>query len=232
MKVCFIGHRHIDDTPELLEMQCVEDLEKIEPCGTGNPRPRLCILGAELTECIPIGNGRHLRLLMTKFGQSFEAVFFNRTLDQLGLRPGDCVDAAFYPQINEFRGRRSVQLLLNELRLHDCSAAVSILSGADPEAFGGFLPERCEFEQIWRSLRARGGRMTAPVQRFADLLCPTVREETLFLCLKVFEELGLVTLTQDGDALTAVCGEGRADLENSELLERLREHRLREAEDC
>ena len=38
------------------------------------------------------------------------------TQDGLGAAVGERVDAAFYPQINEFRGRRSVQLLMTDLR--------------------------------------------------------------------------------------------------------------------
>ena len=32
------------------------------------------------------------------------------------MREGDRVDAAFYPQINEYHGHRSVQLLMSALR--------------------------------------------------------------------------------------------------------------------
>ncbi len=38
------------------------------------------------------------------------------TAAQLGVSPGCRVDVAFYPQINEFRGVRSVQLQVVDLR--------------------------------------------------------------------------------------------------------------------
>ena len=212
------------DSPELLRMACVEDLERLEPCGVGNPRPLLGLLGATLTELTPIGGGRHLRLQLDKFGQSYEAVFFNHSADSLGLRAGERVDAAFYPQINEFRGRRSTQLLLQALRRHDSSGAELILRDALPEGSGDFLPEREDFARLWRALQGRGGSVTAPPERIFDLLCPTCREETLSLCLKVFEELGLVRLTLRDGTLTVDClpCQGKADLESSTLLQRLK----------
>lgn len=215
------------DNPELLRMPCVEDLERLEPCGAGNPRPLLAMLGAVLTELIPIGGGRHLRLQLEKFGQSYEAVFFNHSADSLGLRVGDCVDAAFYPQINEFRGRRSVQLLLNALRRHEVTDAADILRGTLPEYAGDFLPDRDDFARLWRAMQGRGGSVTAPLDRVFDLLCPNCREETLSLCLKVFEELGLVRLTVADSTLTVDClpSEGKADLDTSALLQRLRAQR-------
>ncbi len=127
------------DSPALLTMECVEDMDRIEPCGTGNPRPRLCLMGALLTELTPIGNGRHLRLRLEKQGVQYEAVFFHQTPESLGVRTGDCVDAAFFPQINEFRQRRSVQLLISDVRPHDASAAAEILSGHLPALIKALL---------------------------------------------------------------------------------------------
>lgn len=212
------------DNPELLRMGCVEDLEQLEPCGVGNPRPLLGLLGAVLTELTPIGGGRHVRMQLDKFGQSYEAVFFNHSADSLGLRVGDSVDAAFYPQINEFRGRRNVQLLLQALRPHDGAAAADILRGTLPDFAGDFLPERADFAQLWRALEARGGSVSALRDRIFDLLCPGCREETVSLCLKIFEELDLVRLTSTEDSLTVDClpRAEKADLERSPLLQRLR----------
>ena len=102
--------------PDLLSMECVESLTLLEPCGNGNPRPLFCVEGAVLESIIPIGSGKHLRLRLGKFGNIYECVFFSMTQENLGASVGDRVDAAFYPQINEFRGRRSVQLLMTDLR--------------------------------------------------------------------------------------------------------------------
>ena len=214
------------DTPELLSMQCVEDLARIEPCGAGNPRPQLCLLGAVLSDLIPIGSGRHLRLQLEKFGQTYEAVYFNVTAEALGLRIGDVVDAAFFPQINEFRGRRNVQLLINSLRRHDPEPVLALLRDGIPDSAAGFLPSRCDFAQLWRALTARGGSFSAPVERFFTELCSVGREETLCICLNVLEETGLVVRELSEDGVLSVrclpCGEKKADLEGSALMTRLR----------
>ncbi len=205
------------DSPELLTLECVEDLERIEPCGTGNPRPRLALLGALLTELTPIGGGRHLRARLEAFGTTYEAVFFHQTQETLGVRAGDCVDAAFFPQINEFRQKRSVQLLLCDLRVHDSAAAEAILRGDIPADAGA--PAREEFAALWRALKNRNGSYRAPLGRFCAALCPGLPEETLCLCLKVFEDLGLVRLTLDGGQCAAACVPGaKAELDTSRLL--------------
>jgi len=209
------------DSPALLTLECVEDLDRLEPCGTGNPRPMLCLLGAMLTELTPIGGGRHLRLQLEMQGTPYEAVFFHQTAESVGLRAGDCVDAAFIPQVNEFRDRRSVQLLLCDIRRHDASEAERILSGHFP-AESAPLP-RSDFETLWRSLANRGGRCTAPLYRLCAELCPALKEETLCLCLKVFEDLGLLRLRLgDGTLSVERIPNAEAELERSALLARLR----------
>jgi len=105
--------------PALLSMQCVESLDELEPCGNANPRPLLYMDNAVLSQVTPIGGGKHLRLRVDKFEQSFDCVFFGQTEKNLGARKGQRVDIAFAPQINEFRGHRSVQLVITDLRPHE-----------------------------------------------------------------------------------------------------------------
>ena len=213
------------DAPELLAMDCVEDLERMEPCGTGNPRALLCLTGARLAEKTPIGGGKHLRLRLERFGRTYEAVWFGHTAEGLDLRAGDWVDAAFYPQINVFRAHKSVQLLLADLRPHDPAAAERLLAGDFSGAYAVLPPVREDFVLVWRALAAKGGRCAGPVPALVETLAPRMPEEKFCVILKVFEELGLVTLAYKTGQLAAACvrGTGKVDLESSAILRRLRE---------
>ena len=219
------------DRPELLDMKCVEDLERLEPCGSGNPGARLCLCRAVLESVTPIGGGRHLRLRLGRFGRSFDAVYFSKTEAELGLCAGDCVDAAFQAQINEFRSRRSVQLLITDIRPHDFAPALAVLSGKLPEAEPELVPCREDLARVWRGLCARGGEVTGTPQRLFDSLAPGMWDVKLCLCLKVFEELGLLSLESGGGRRTVrrLDFDGKADLSSSKLLRRLNS-RIKEAD--
>jgi len=108
------------EKPELLTVQNVEALERLEPFGNGYPSPCLCIRGAEISAAQSIGAGKHTRLRLEKSGKSFDCVFFSMSTENLGVSVGAFVDAAFEPQINEFRGRSSVQLHLLDIRKSEC----------------------------------------------------------------------------------------------------------------
>ena len=48
--------------PQLLTVPEVEALDRLEPCGTGNPRPLLSLSGAQVQFFSQVGRGRHLKL--------------------------------------------------------------------------------------------------------------------------------------------------------------------------
>jgi single-stranded-DNA-specific exonuclease len=212
------------DSPDLLSMKCVESLALLEPCGNGNARPVMCLVGAELVSVMPIGGGKHLRLRLGKFGQIYECIFFSHTQEELGLSPGDLVDAAFFPQINEFRSRRSVQLLISALRRHDPKPICrKILEGSalTPTDAADSLPRRADMVAVWRALEAQGGGFSGTL----DELCRLSRSIGIYapkLCagLRAFDELGLVSLRGTADAPTAVIipNAPKANLADSKLL--------------
>ena len=104
------------EKPELLVVRNVEALEHLEPFGNDHPPPCLCIKNAQVTSAQSIGAGQHTRLRIDKAGKSFDCIFFSMPSEKLGVSDGMTVDLAFEPQINEFRGRVSVQLHLIDVR--------------------------------------------------------------------------------------------------------------------
>jgi len=101
---------------ELLTVQNVEALERLEPFGSGNPSPCLCIKHAVITAVQSIGAGKHTRFRIEKADKILDCVFFSMPYENLGVREGMLVDVAFEPQINDYRGRSDVQLHVMDIR--------------------------------------------------------------------------------------------------------------------
>ena len=114
--------------PQELTVEAVEALDALEPCGAGNPRPVLVLTGAHVISAAQVGRGRHLKLRLEGRGVPLDAIFFSVDGSELGLTPGCRVDVAFYPQINDFRGVRSVQLQVVDLR----HASMRSTAGGNP----------------------------------------------------------------------------------------------------
>ena len=96
--------------PSRVTLQEVEALGTLEPYGSGNARPLFCLMGATLLRTQNVGQNRHLKLRLGKGSAQFDGIFFSTNAAACGCQEGDRVDAAFYLQINEFRGSRTVQL--------------------------------------------------------------------------------------------------------------------------
>ena len=198
--------------PALLTLENIRALNQLEPCGTGCPIPVLCLEDAVVVQLSEVGGGKHLRLgLRCPNGQTLAAIFFSQTALGAGVALGDTVDAAFTPQINEFRGARTVQLNLVDLRLarrlrqqtddeRDLYSRFVRQEPLAPAEAARLLPTRSEFVAVWRYLIANS-RDDRLQENFACMGRKIARgaAESLTLskariCLDVFAEQGLIEL--------------------------------------
>ncbi|HYB28591.1 MAG TPA: single-stranded-DNA-specific exonuclease RecJ [Solirubrobacteraceae bacterium] len=98
-----------------LGLELAEELERLEPCGIGNPRPRLLVPGARLRDLRPMGEGRHLRFSVGSGGISARAVAFGCD-GRLGVEPEEPVDATFRLERNFWKGAVEPRLVLGHAR--------------------------------------------------------------------------------------------------------------------
>ena len=153
---------------------------------------------------------------------------------------GERVDAAFYLQVNEFRGSRSLQLQLVDLRsAHDPGAREAeqlelcrtLIRGGGVSAKDAakLLPSREQFVRVWRALeREVDGTLTSPELPFLRRLSAEALGAESFprtvMCLAVFAERGLVTVERHDKYITLrLTGGKRVDLDASPYLCALRE---------
>lgn len=226
------------DDPALLSLEEIAALDVLEPYGSGNQRPVFSLAGCTIMTLSEVGGGRHLKLRITFRGRPLDAIFFSATAVDCGLAAGDRVDLAFHPQINEYRGRRSVQLQLTDLRPAQTRAQAEralwekyrrgeFLTAAEASAL---TPSRDEFAGLWRYLKSRsvGRSMEENTLRLAkNVAHATGLRETFprtMICLEVFHERGLVQVEHTTDHLRIEMNtvEGKVDLEESYILRNLR----------
>ena len=161
-------------------------------------------------------------------------------LKELGLAPGGRVDVAFYPQINEFRGTRSVQLQVADLHPAPTRAQAERAvyekyrrgEGLTPAEARLLMPSRAEFVGLWRYLQRRCaglGRVEDTASRIARGASRATGQreaaERVLLCLEVLAERGLIDLETgpQGVAVSLRQVERKVDLEASPILGRLRQ---------
>ena len=230
--------------PELLTLRNVEALDELEPCGAGCPRPVLAMRGLSVLELSEVGGGKHLRLRLGRGRESFQAIFFSSTAQRAAVGVGDLVEIAFTPQINEFRGIRSVQLNLVDIRpdasfrnrVREQSALYARHAAGEallPDDAAALLPERQEFVDLWRYLSAHNagnglseelGCLSRKITRAAGRPCEPAR---LRVCLDVLAEQQLIRLELHPKSvhITLCAGGRKVDLAKSGILIHLKEQK-------
>ena len=222
----------------LITLENVADLQSLEPFGTGNPQPVFALSSVTVTALSPVGKGRHTRLKVTRDGCSFDAIFFSCPPEATGLQPGARADLAFYPQINQFRGSRTIQLMLVDLK------AAPSLSQLDRmlyqrwkqgECFSGreldmLLPQRQDFVAVWRYLSAHAASdlfRESPARLARNIARSAGQRETYartMICLEVLQERGLIRFSVEPNLVQIRLQpvSGKVDLEASEIMRSLR----------
>ena len=202
--------------PGRVTLQEVEALTALEPYGSGNARPLFCLMGATLLRTQNVGQNRHLKLRLGKGNAQFDGIFFSTTAAACGCAEGDRVDAAFYLQVNEFRGSRTMQLQMVDIRpsLSASSREQECLTLVEQCAAGEavsarnahrMLPSREQYAAVWRSLvhmTPEGALHTAYLPLLRSLSAAMGKADGFLrsaFCLAVFRERGLLELEVHGD---------------------------------
>jgi single-stranded-DNA-specific exonuclease len=121
-----------------LSLALAQELARLEPHGIGNPAPRILVPAARLDGVEAMGDGKHLRFLVSSEGARCGAVAFGKgdALEQ--LRASGAVDVVCRLETNSFRGALSQRLSLVELRAlehgacdHGCAGPPALAGGAE-----------------------------------------------------------------------------------------------------
>ncbi len=227
----------IDDA-NLFTLKNIEDLLELEPWGNCNPHPVFCLYGAAIDQITPIGDERHLKMRVSKDGVQLDCIFFAKKLYDIGLRPGETADLAFYPHINEFRGEKYIQLILRDVKP---SAETAQQRLGELELIGRFgeylsreekrqlLPDRRNFIDVWHTIE----RLSENLPHFSGELSeviygigatiPSTPPAKIYACLRIFSELGLISIAEKGNNIEiTVHSNRRTDLNSSKILRKLR----------
>ena len=221
-------------SPELLTLHNVDSLQMLEPCGNGCPKPVLMMKNLTIDRISMVGGGRHMRLRLCSGHTYLNAIYFSANPQTVSIQPGDLVDVAFTPQVNEFRGTRTVQMNVIDIR-PSCSA--ECLPDAAPYrdmqrgnltsgVAAALRPDRKMLALVWRYLDAAN-----PVQESPMCLCRKIVRWSgkplnlgqMLTCLDIFRDVGLLTVQRQHKyvSIRLTPGEGKADLSRSQTMQRL-----------
>ncbi len=99
--------------------ELISQFDLLEPFGKGNEKPSFADKNLMITRIALIGKSRNvLKMNLTdSYGYTVEAVQFHVEEDALQQwKCGDMVSVLYYPSVNEYNGKRTLQIVVKEMR--------------------------------------------------------------------------------------------------------------------
>lgn len=107
-----------------INLELVEKLSSFAPYGQNNPQPRFATYNLRIDDITTMGfDNQHIKIRLSQLNDSgqaansFWALAFGAAKNYQTFKIGDQIDLAYYLEVNDFNGRREVQLKIVDLRL-------------------------------------------------------------------------------------------------------------------
>ena len=218
-------------TPAELTVQNVQGLDVLEPFGTDNEKPLFYIENAQILDIIPLSEGAHTKLHIKLGFTQADALVFRVSPSELNVAKGDVCDMIVNLGINDFRGKTSVSIIVNDIRPHmfEQSRYFAALS-----AFEAFMrceelpknyypsmnPSRDDVVKIYKAIPDSGV--------CSDTLYIKLNDRNINYCkfcvsIEALRQLGLVTVSCSDKKIKRVRVSQKSDLDSAAVLVLLRD---------
>ena len=231
-----------------LTMPLAQQISSMEPFGVSNPVPTFVLRDARVLRVIPLGGGKHTKLIIEKDGREMAALWFGMSASQLSVEASDSIDLLFQLSINEYQNVLSLQMivqdvhpseqLVNELALE--KARYEAICAGEPYSDAELvLPTRDDFALVYTALRRefRAGHTVFSMPRMMALLTASDGSRPSYVKLKfiirIMQELQICEVTEpteDRYVFGFRYHTTKTNIEKSSILKRLKSQ-LRKPED-
>ncbi len=228
-----------------ISMNLADELRILEPYGVGNPVPNFVLRSITVTEISGVSEGKHTRFVFSDGTHSVSGMFFSCSPSSLGLYVGDKADVLFNIDINEWLGRRSVQLIIRDVKQSASQRSFikmeherfyEVWNGAKFSPDEHILPSRDDFAVIYRLAvdSVRSGKDTLSVRDIVYRLSQrrdnvSIGYIKLLVIIKVMQELnimGIEEVSEETYRFKVQYKSGKTELDKSNLLRRLRSQQI------
>ena len=145
-----------------INMQLAQELQLLEPYGVSNPVPLFIMRNVTVAEVSGISENKHTKFVLTDGKGYLQGMFFSNSPSSLGVSVGDKIDILFSIDINEWQDRKSVQLILRDIKLKISKNEsfelarrrfAEVKAGATFSASEDIFPERRDFVAVYKFIQ-------------------------------------------------------------------------------
>ncbi len=226
---------------EDINLALADGLRILEPYGVANPVPAFVLRSVTVLEISGVSGGKHTRLTITNGKYTLTAMYFSSSPESLGIYPGDEIDMLFNIDVNDWLGKRSVQIIVRDVKTSKMQTESEereklrfeeIRSGARIYKEENVIPTREDFASVYKFLliSQRNGTDTLThrdiTTRISKLhIGGDIGYIKLKFIIMIFKELNLISIEETENEVYKFnirFGAPKTDLEKSSLLKKIR----------
>lgn len=147
----------------------VQNLSLLEPFGESNPAPIFLLPNCIINSVRPLKDDKHQKLsLLTPEGKIQECMLFFTSTDDMLYKNGDKIDVLVNADINEYKGKISVSMIIKDIRKSGFNQRKFFASreyfnkiirgdNVEKKIIEIAIPTRAEINEVYKYLRSNDG---------------------------------------------------------------------------
>lgn len=220
--------------PSQVDVEKLNLISALEPLGACNPQPVFGLFDMKLDNIMPIGQGKHLRLSVSRDDVRLSVCRFNTTCENFPYECGQKVNLVVTMERNEYRGVVTPSLLLKDIRpaemqqeelieAYDSFDTIVRCETITPDEVVRWTPEREHLERIYRFIRTKNNWSGGLDQLEYLLQKPKIAFIQIRLSLEILRQAGLISLNDRGDlmVISLLPVSGKTDLNQTPIMQYL-----------
>ncbi|MGN0621639.1 MAG: single-stranded-DNA-specific exonuclease RecJ [Porcipelethomonas sp.] len=218
--------------PDEISLENISGLSLLEPFGEGNRQPVFAMLGAVVTEIVPLSNGMHTKLRLRYGSRNIEVLVFRRSPDSIFIKPGQKADIMASFEVKPFAGRKTISIIAKDFRqsgmqqkkyfaAKDTYEKLRRSEELPAAYYKHICPDRAELVPVYKQLAA--GQHFSTDTLYMKMYSDSMNYCKLRICIDIFSELGLAEIDPFSQEIRIIKNAPKADLDSSLILKNLRE---------
>ncbi|WMJ22387.1 single-stranded-DNA-specific exonuclease RecJ [Paludicola sp. MB14-C6] len=219
-------------TPNDITVENIQSLNALEPFGATNEQPLFLISNAKIESISPLSGDKHQRFGLKMNGISHTALLFGVSSDKLNYKVGDSVDLLVNVDINEYNQKVSVTLKIKDLRPTNFPQDKFFAAKAYYEKISKqeqvpvkilaiAKPSRDDIALLYKVLKSNNGYRQDVDTLYVSLMKYQINYCKMRIILDILNEMNLIYLSPLLDSIEMIQVNGKVDLNQSSLLQRL-----------
>ena len=196
--------------PEKIYPEMVKEIQEFEPFGYGNSKPVFALCEMRLDKIVPLKEGKHLKLAVSRGTKRLTVMKFSTTADEFPYSEGDILDLAVSLETNSYMGVESISFNIKDIKLSGVSNERIMYSLQEYDKYKSgilsdrilkILPTRENFAVVYKYILS-----TKKKYYFIDSMLYKIHDMEinafkLLMILEILNERGLIEYEREFDRL-------------------------------